>query len=61
MTELIELKDLPRKCPEWPFSPWSTGNMIRLKQLRCVRVGKRVFVTYRILEEFIKANTEDPL
>lgn len=56
MTELIELHELPLKAPEWPFSPWSTGHMIREGRLGCVRVGRRVFVTQRLLEEFIKRN-----
>jgi hypothetical protein len=58
MTELIELKDLPTKVPEWPFSPWATADLIRKKRLKCVRTGKkRLFVTLRLLEDFIKTNT----
>ena len=58
MTELIELKELPIKVPEWPFSPWATGDMIRKGRLKCVKVGKRHFVTMRLLEEFIKNHTQ---
>lgn len=26
MSDLIELADLPKRLPKWPFSPWSTAN-----------------------------------
>lgn len=57
MSDLIELADLPTRLPKWPFSPWSTANLIRRGELGCVRVGRRVFVTEELLAEFVASQT----
>lgn len=57
MTDLIPLESLPTEVPSWPYAPWSTGRLIRLKQLGHVRVGRRVFVTRELLNEFIARHT----
>lgn len=53
-TEMIALDALPERCPEWPLSPWTTGELIRKGCLRCVRVGRRIYVTRQHLAEFIQ-------
>jgi hypothetical protein len=60
VTELIDLHRLPQECPDWPISPWSTGNLIRQGKLGCVRVGRRMFVTRQILAEFIERSYVPP-
>jgi hypothetical protein len=59
-TTLIPLARLPAEVPTWPYSPWSTGHMIRTGLLGCVRVGRRVYVTAEILEAFAKRHTVQP-
>ena len=54
---LIPLADLPSSCPEWPMSPWSTAQLIRDGGLGCVKIGRRVFVTRELLDEYIAAHT----
>lgn len=56
--ELISLADLPTRVPEWPFSPWSTADLIRKRRLACVRAGRRVFVTRAQLAEYIARNIQ---
>lgn len=55
--ELISLDRLPAVVPEWPITPWSTARLIRLGQLGCVRVGRRVYVTRDLLAAYIAAQT----
>jgi hypothetical protein len=43
--------------PDWPYSGWATGHMIRTGRLGHVRIGKRVFVTPELLEQFIAKHT----
>lgn len=60
-TTLIPITDSALRAarPDWPYSAWSTGRLIRSKQLGCVRIGRRVFVTPALLEAFITKHTED--
>jgi len=51
--KLIPLKRIRDEHPEWPYSPWATGHLIRRGRLGCVRVGKRVFVTDDLLASFV--------
>lgn len=55
--KLIPIAKVQAECPDWPYSPWSTGHLIRQGRLECVRVGKRVFVTPTLLERFVEAHT----
>jgi len=55
-TKLIPLKRVQLEHPEWPYSPWSTGDLIRRQELACIRVGSRIFVTSELLEEFIESH-----
>lgn len=57
MTSLISVNDLATAIPEWPFSPFATYALIRRKRLRCVKIGRRVFVTRALLEDFIQGHT----
>lgn len=54
--KIIPLNRLPAEAPDWPYSPWSTGNLIRKKRLGCVRVGVRVFVRLSDLAAFVEAH-----
>lgn len=55
--DLIHLNELPDKAPGWPLSPWSTKKLIRDGVLRCVRIGRRIYVTPALLAEFIERQT----
>lgn len=59
--KLIPLTRLPAEVPEWPFSPWTTGYMIRRGELGCVRVGRRIFVTHELLDAFVIEQTVLPV
>jgi hypothetical protein len=58
--EPIALADLKQEVPWWPFSAWWTAKLIRDKQLAAVRIGRRVFATRALLQEFIEAHVERP-
>jgi len=58
--EPIALADLKRDVPWWPFSAWWTAKLIREKKLGCVRIGRRVFATRTLLQEFIQARVVRP-
>ncbi len=55
--KLIPLKRIPAERPDWPWSPWATGDLIRKGKLGCIRCGKRVFVTDDLLSAFIARHT----
>ncbi len=59
--KLIPLRDdaLQAACPGWPFSAWTTGRLIREGELACIRVGKRIFVSSELLEEFVAMHREE--
>ncbi len=56
--DLIDVNQLRIVVPSWPLSPWSTRALIRRKELGCVRIGRRLFVTRALLAEYIAATTE---
>jgi hypothetical protein len=58
MAKLVPLDQVQVVFPDWPYNPWSTGRLIRIGQLGSVRVGKRIFVTRELLDEFVAAHTE---
>jgi len=55
--ELVAIKDVPTRFPWWPFSVWTTYNLIQRGKLRAVRVGRRRLLTEDHLREFIARNT----
>lgn len=59
---LIPLTDAALRAarPDWPYTAWSTGRLIREGRLGCVRVGRRVFLTSNLLEAFIARHTVQP-
>ncbi len=57
MSKLVPLDRVQEEFPDWPYGPWPTGRLIRLGQLGCVRVGKRVFVTPELIADFIARHT----
>lgn len=57
MSDLIAIDDLPTRAPGWPLSPWSTRRMIRSGELGCVKIGRRIFVTQALLDEYVRAHT----
>jgi hypothetical protein len=57
MSKLIPLEKIQDEVEAWPYTPWSTGRLVRQGRLGCVRVGKRVFVTRELLEDFISRHT----
>jgi hypothetical protein len=59
-TKLIPLKAIPRERPDWPWSPWATGELIRKGRLGCIRCGKRIFVTDELLSAFVEKHTVAP-
>lgn len=56
--QLVPLAKVRELDPTWPFSPWSTGRLVREGKLRCVRVGKRIYLTRELLEAFIAKHVE---
>jgi hypothetical protein len=55
--ELVAVTNIAARFPRWPFSYWSTMGLIRAGKLRCVKLGRRHFVTDEILRDFIAAHT----
>ena len=58
--EPIALAEIKQHVSWWPFSSWWTAKLIREKQLGCIRIGRRVFVTRTLLAEFAKARVVRP-
>jgi hypothetical protein len=58
--EPIALAALKVQVTWWPFSAWWTAKLIRDKQLACIRIGRRVFVTRTLLQEFIQSRVVRP-
>lgn len=56
----IALADLKTAVPSWPFGAWYTAKLIREKQLGAIRIGRRVFVTRTLLDEFLQARVVRP-
>ena len=56
----IALADLATHAPTWPFSAWWTAKLIRDRKLACIRIGRRVFVTRALLDEFIQSRVIRP-
>lgn len=56
----IALADLKCEVPWWPFSAWWTAKLIRDKQLACIRIGRRVFATRALLQEFVASHVVRP-
>jgi hypothetical protein len=56
---LVSLANVRTLDPEWPFSPWATGNLVRRGLLGCIRVGRRIFLTREHLDEFVRAHHVD--
>lgn len=54
--EPIALADLRSSVPWWPFGAWWTAKLIRDGKLPCVRIGRRVFLTRTLLDEYVQAN-----
>ena len=59
---LIPLTDAALRAarPDWQWSgwAWATDPLIRTGRLGCVRVGRRIYVTPELMEQFIAAHTE---
>lgn len=55
--KLVSLDRVQEEIPGWPYGRWQTGRLVRLGQLGCVRVGRRVFVTCELIDEFIARHT----
>ena len=58
--KLVPTKLVQVEFPDWPYGPWPTARLIRIGRLGCVRVGKNVFVTRELLDEFIERHTQRP-
>ena len=55
--KLVPLERVQEEWPDWPYGPWATGRLVRLGHLGCVRVGRRIFVTRELIDNFITAHT----
>jgi hypothetical protein len=58
--EPIALAEIKQHVSWWPFSSWWTAKLIRDKQLACIRIGRRVFVTRALLQEYAAAHVVRP-
>ena len=54
---LIPVDDIEAHVPGWPLRPWSTRALIRKGLLGHVRVGRRVFLTRELIDEYLALNT----
>lgn len=43
------------------FTEWSLSKLIRQGKIKCVRIGRRIFITKQAVEEFIKGQEENSL
>jgi hypothetical protein len=60
-TQLIPLDDsaLHAARPDWPYSKWTTGHLMRTGGLGSVRVGRRLYVTPARLDSLVARHTRD--
>lgn len=56
-TKLVPLDRIQEEFPDFPYGPWATGRLVRLGRLGCVRVGRRIFITRELIDQFIERHT----
>ena len=55
--KLLPLDKIQAEVSWWPYSEWQTARLIRDGKLGAVRVGRRVFLTPGLIDEFIARHT----
>lgn len=53
---IVPVQQVHALDPSWPFSVWSTRELMKSGRLGCKRVGKRYFVTRAHLEAFVRGD-----
>ena len=62
MSKLVKVTQIADAFPDlnWPYKPDGTYRLIKFGRLGRVRVGRNVYVTRELLEEFVQRHTEHP-
>ena len=51
---IFPIKAIAEHVPDWPWSVWATGDLIRKGRLKCIKVGNRMYLNRELVEEFAK-------
>lgn len=43
------------------FTEWSLSKLIREKKIKCIRIGRRIFISKEAIEEFIKKQEDNSI
>lgn len=43
------------------FTEWSLSKLIREKKIKCIRIGRRIFISKDAIEEFIKKQEDNSI
>ncbi len=55
----IPIPKVREQVPWWPFSSWSTYDLVKSGALGSIKVGHRKYVTLELLQKFLDARTVD--
>lgn len=60
-TDPIAIADVRDAAPWWPYGVEGTRRLIRRGSLGAIAIGRRRFVTVRLLRDFLERHTITPL
>ena len=43
------------------FTEWSISKLLREKRIKCIRVGRRIFISKNAIDDFIKQQEENSI
>ena len=43
------------------FTEWSISKLLREKRIKCIRVGRRIFISKKSIDDFIKQQEENSI
>ncbi len=43
------------------FTEWSISKLLREKRIKCIRVGRRIFISKKAIDDFIKQQEENSI
>lgn len=53
----LDIRALAEAAPWWPFGPDATYRLVRKQSLSAIAIGRRRFVTRRLLRECLSRHT----